>query len=111
FVSCVRLDQISGHFGTGPQGPDPESRYAYGVYFWIPRSLAALAPGMTTPTRSTANPCSTRQPRLHHAARLGHVHLSGKLAPQHADDLAHVLHAGGAGFLHRRLDRNLHFIV
>src|SRR5262245_55082520 len=55
--------------------------------------------------------CSTRQPCLYHAARLGHVHLPDELAAQHADDLAHVLHAGGAGFLHRHLDRRLHFII
>ena len=48
---------------------------------------------------------------FHHSAGLGHVHLPGIFAAQHADDLAHVLHAGGATLLHRRLDRRLHLVV
>ena len=72
--------------------------------------MAGTSPAMTEnvlPRRADV----LLQPRLHHAACLGHVHLPGKLAAQHADDLAHVLHAGGAGFLHRRLDRRLHFVI
>src|SRR5512144_2507972 len=57
------------------------------------------------PARSAGQSC------LHHPARLGHVHLPGIFAAQYADDLAHVLHAGGAGLLHRRVDRRRHFGV
>src|SRR6187551_3981253 len=54
---------------------------------------------------------SAGQPGLHHSAGLGHIHLPGIFAAQHADDLAHVFHPGGARLLHRRLDRRLHLVV
>ena len=50
--------------------------------------FASLHPGYRT---------SPRQRRLHHAAGLAEIHLAGELCAQHADHLAHVLHAGGAG--------------
>jgi hypothetical protein len=28
----------------GSRGPDPESRYLHNIFFWIPGSLATLAP-------------------------------------------------------------------
>src|SRR5690348_5353584 len=53
--------------------------------FWTPASAGVSGVSL-----------SRRQLGLHHAAGLGHVHLPGVFTAQRADDLAHVLHAGGA---------------
>ena len=42
---------------------------------------------------------------FHQAARLAEIHLAGEFAFQHADHLAHVLHARRAGFLDGGVDR------
>ena len=52
-----------------------------------------------------------RQRGLHQAARLAEIHLAGVLRPQRGDHLAHVLHAGGAGFGDGVRDRLLHLVV
>src|SRR6185437_7209829 len=54
--------------------------------FWTPASAGVSGGSL-----------SRRQLGLHHAAGLGHVHLPGVFTAQRVDDLAHVLHAGGAG--------------
>src|ERR1700760_4631629 len=56
------------------------------------------------PRKDAVRPGRRRAPSaghggLHQATGLAEVHLPGIFALEHAHDLAHVLHAGGAGFL------------
>src|SRR5262245_2709267 len=50
---------------------------------------------------------SAGQQSLHQPARLAEVHAAGMALLERGHDLAHVLHAGGAGLLDHRRDRGL----